>query len=621
MLGHRTRDAHQGRRDKPARKRTSPQSMTMMRRQRDYERCIAQQRARGRPLNGRWRCGDAWCMLPACRRDDAPTRAVRDRDRSRDGLWVDDLGASRQRAVEALAASPEVRLAFVRFKELCRPGRLEPSRGQLRELLASLLPRLHDEYKREGASSASSTVYENGDWASDRHAGARGGDEDPGLRGAAMHFLLQVEAWPRSQQQRRLRDWSFGGRSAEGLAAVLLQLWALDDEACLETEEAVDEQRWTELWGEWLQQHPPLPEAEAEGEAAAGPAGRDVVVVVVLEDDGLDAADEQRRRLLRRGDEGHRGRPCGNALGTDQGVGCGRGRSVSRHTSPVMPLSCHQLGRVQVSSLPQTRKLSDELGWAVLRGAVLVADLVPSPSVLELLGHPLIAECKVGTYSYVSGAGAQHHCMTALCHFANKEFILLHTLSLHAPPPSFLLTHRPIAVATRPDFCRPEANAHRRANRGGSPPVSRQYHYHRARSSPLARGPPSVPPRPVANHADTTLSPPDLPPTCAVAITMYRAPRSFSTSARVHPSFLPHLRHSRHMPFRWLKPILAVSIVGLAVKTYADVAGRRRDARLLAAERDAAEQQRRNNALMDVYGDRSSLEALEKAVEFYEKRR
>lgn len=70
-----------------------------------------------------------------------------------------------------------------------------------------------------------------------------------------------------------------------------------------------------------------------------------------------------------------------------------------------------------------------------------------------------------------------------------------------------------------------------------------------------------------------------------------------------------------------LKPILAVSIVGLAVKTYADVAGRRRDARLLAAERDAAEQQRRNNALMDVYGDRSSLEALEKAVEFYEKRR
>lgn len=312
-------------------------------------------------------------MLPACRRDDAPTRAVRDRDRSRDGLWVDDvwrnfardvaesiwpgedlrtlgsqLGASRQRAVEALAASPEVRLAFVRFKELCRPGRLEPSRGQLRELLASLLPRLHDEYKREGASSASSTVYENGDWASDRHAGARGGDEDPGLRGAAMHFLLQVEAWPRSQQQRRLRDWSFGGRSAEGLAAVLLQLWALDDEACLETEEAVDEQRWTELWGEWLQQHPPLPEAEAEGEAAAGPAGRDVVVVVVLEDDGLDAADEQRRRLLRRGDEGHRGRPCGNALGTDQGVGCGRGRSVSRHTSPVMPLSCHQLGRVCV---------------------------------------------------------------------------------------------------------------------------------------------------------------------------------------------------------------------------------------------------------------------------------
>ena len=32
---------------------------------------------------------------------------------------------------------------------------------------------------------------------------------------------------------------------------------------------------------------------------------------------------------------------------------------------------------------------------------------------------------------------------------------------------------------------------------------------------------------------------------------MNRVPRSFSTSARVHPSFLPHLRHSRRMPFRW----------------------------------------------------------------------
>ncbi|KAJ6445505.1 fructose-bisphosphate aldolase [Purpureocillium lavendulum] len=102
---------------------------------------------------------------------------------------------------------------------------------------------------------------------------------------------------------------------------------------------------------------------------------------------------------------------------------------------------------------------------------------------------------------------------------------------------------------------------------------------------------------------------------------MYRGPRSFSTSARVHPSFLPHLRHSRHMSFRWLKPIIAVSVAGFAVKAYVDAAGRRRAAQMLAAERDAAERLRRDNALLDVYGDRSSLEALEKAVEFYEKRR
>lgn len=51
-----------------------------------------------------------------------------------------------------------------------------------------------------------------------------------------------------------------------------------------------------------------------------------------------------------------------------------------------------------------------------------------------------------------------------------------------------------------------------------------------------------------------------------------------------------------------------------------DRARERRIADIVAAEKDATELQRRNNALLDVYGDRSSLEELEKAVQFYEKK-
>lgn len=65
---------------------------------------------------------------------------------------------------------------------------------------------------------------------------------------------------------------------------------------------------------------------------------------------------------------------------------------------------------------------------------------------------------------------------------------------------------------------------------------------------------------------------------------------------------------------------LAVAAVGYVVKLYFDQTSTRRTAQILAAEHDAAQLQRRNNALLDVYGDRSSLEELEKAVEFYEKK-
>ncbi|KAF7544005.1 hypothetical protein G7Z17_g10295 [Cylindrodendrum hubeiense] len=104
-------------------------------------------------------------------------------------------------------------------------------------------------------------------------------------------------------------------------------------------------------------------------------------------------------------------------------------------------------------------------------------------------------------------------------------------------------------------------------------------------------------------------------------ITMMHVPRQpFSTAARIHPNIVPHLRPRRRMPTGWVKPVAAVVVVGYGVKTYLDMAQNRRQAQIEYMEREAASHKQRNEMLMDMYGDRSSLDELEKAIEFYEKR-
>lgn len=60
-------------------------------------------------------------------------------------------------------------------------------------------------------------------------------------------------------------------------------------------------------------------------------------------------------------------------------------------------------------------------------------------------------------------------------------------------------------------------------------------------------------------------------------------------------------------------------VAGYGIQTYAR---RVSDARMAAAEAEAedAARRRRNEALMDEFGGRSSLQELEKAVQFYEKK-
>ncbi|KAG6018101.1 hypothetical protein E4U43_007574 [Claviceps pusilla] len=67
----------------------------------------------------------------------------------------------------------------------------------------------------------------------------------------------------------------------------------------------------------------------------------------------------------------------------------------------------------------------------------------------------------------------------------------------------------------------------------------------------------------------------------------HRLIRSFSTSGKVHTSSVSQLRQSRRAPLRCMRNV--------------------------SAERDLAETRHRNNALLDAYGGRSSLEELETA--------
>ncbi|PHH76007.1 hypothetical protein CDD82_4192 [Ophiocordyceps australis] len=99
-----------------------------------------------------------------------------------------------------------------------------------------------------------------------------------------------------------------------------------------------------------------------------------------------------------------------------------------------------------------------------------------------------------------------------------------------------------------------------------------------------------------------------------------RVPRTFSTSARVHPSFMPRLSLLASNRLRWIPVAVASSM--FATGTVYAASSYRQHRIEQDAEREAQEAQRRrqHESLMDVYGDRSSLEELERAVKYYEKK-
>ncbi|KAM3548042.1 hypothetical protein MY1884_009338 [Beauveria asiatica] len=76
--------------------------------------------------------------------------------------------------------------------------------------------------------------------------------------------------------------------------------------------------------------------------------------------------------------------------------------------------------------------------------------------------------------------------------------------------------------------------------------------------------------------------------------------------------------HSSHLaPCRALT-VVGLAIVGYGAKVYIDRIQGKRERMLEARYQEDRERQQRNDMLLDVYGDRESLEGLEKAIQFYE---
>ncbi|GAB1319385.1 N-acetylglucosaminyl-phosphatidylinositol biosynthetic protein [Madurella fahalii] len=94
--------------------------------------------------------------------------------------------------------------------------------------------------------------------------------------------------------------------------------------------------------------------------------------------------------------------------------------------------------------------------------------------------------------------------------------------------------------------------------------------------------------------------------------------RLLSTSARVHPSYLPYLHNASRgggKGVKWVPPLVGVITAGYAVATYREA---QVEERLAQAQQAEAERRRKDAALADAYGDRSSLEELERAMRVYE---
>ncbi|KAJ2902656.1 hypothetical protein MKZ38_000241 [Zalerion maritima] len=103
---------------------------------------------------------------------------------------------------------------------------------------------------------------------------------------------------------------------------------------------------------------------------------------------------------------------------------------------------------------------------------------------------------------------------------------------------------------------------------------------------------------------------------------MLRPARQFHhiTTTKVYPAYLPYLHASKGLSRRWIAPTFVLAAVGLGI-TFLRTTRREQVDRMVAARQQESEHLKlRTKLLQDAYGDRTSLDELEKAIEVYETR-
>ncbi|EGR45340.1 uncharacterized protein TRIREDRAFT_123687 [Trichoderma reesei QM6a] len=315
----------------------SPVRLTLRRRDRDERRRQAEHFAQGRPRPSHTLCGNDSCLLRCCNVYATsprflPVFLLGDSERSADGVPVRDIWTDfaylastrmwpfpekgrkngdknkkrkqseallRAQSIEAFAASPPVRAAYLDFRGLCEKNNLSfTAESRLRDMLSAAMPSFCDVLASlDAATAAAAAAAKSDDMPAYTeqlvHCTLQGcppqqqqqqqpnhqmlllqhpGDKQPfpwTHEACIMRFLLTTELWRRHDgRHMRRRGWAWGGRwrVAEMLSGVLLQYWLMDRERCFERVSCRGGEQCDEVWQDWVDKYPLLGEDDDDGD-------------------------------------------------------------------------------------------------------------------------------------------------------------------------------------------------------------------------------------------------------------------------------------------------------------------------------------------------------------------
>ncbi|PTB65637.1 hypothetical protein BBK36DRAFT_163586 [Trichoderma citrinoviride] len=330
-------DRHHG--DRISSSPPSPVALTLRRRERDERRRQAEHYAQGRPRPSRTLCGNGECLLRCCNVFATasprflPVFLLGDNERSVDGVPVRDILTDfaylastrmwpspccsssspssdssslekeeekkkkkqkqkqskalllRAQSIEAFAASPPARAAYLDFRGLCEKNNLRfAAESRFRDVLSAtmapfcdVLAALDAAAEKSDAARIEPLVHRTlqgcfppqqqrpDDPQMQQHPGDMGKPVAWTHEACIMRFLLTAELWRRHDgRHMRRRGWAAWGegeerwRVAEMLSAVLLQYWLMDRERCFERVSCRGGEQCDEVWQDWVDKYPLL---------------------------------------------------------------------------------------------------------------------------------------------------------------------------------------------------------------------------------------------------------------------------------------------------------------------------------------------------------------------------